>query len=229
MIRIENFCRMLGAIILASLATTAVSAAEVDQPPFQEGVHYTLVEDPLPLDAAGKAQVMEVFTYACSHCAELQPWTDAWKATMDPDRVEFRYLPAVFGNSRALLLFARGYFTAEALGMDSSVHATVFKRLWSEGESAPPYKRFRSIEDLAKVYAALGADEKEFVRVSQSRAVEDKIKEAGELARKLKVTGTPEVIVNGKYRILIATAGGYDRVFQLVDFLTGQNTNGDSK
>jgi thiol:disulfide interchange protein DsbA len=40
-----------------------------------------------------------------------------------------------------------------------------------------------------------------------------------DLTKKYGVDGTPEFIVNGKYRVGPRSAGGYDKIFDVVDFL----------
>ena len=61
---------------------------------------------------AGKIEVVEVFGYWCSHCADFQPLVTAWEAKLPKD-VRFSYVPMPNSQEDALSL---GFYATQAAG-----------------------------------------------------------------------------------------------------------------
>jgi protein dithiol oxidoreductase (disulfide-forming) len=195
-------------LLALCLAITACGASEPKDP------GYLPVRPPQPTAAGDKVEVLEFFNYGCVHCFEFQPAVDAWLKTADKSQVQFRYVPAPFNP--LFNLFARGYFAADSMGVAASTHHQVFEALFKQG------KRVNNIDDMAALYESLGVDRKQFMKVALSFFVEDQIKRAEELTRAHGVTGTPTVIVAGKYRVDGDTAGSNELIFKVVDKLVAQ-------
>ena len=178
---------------------------------FVAGRDYELIDPPAPTSAAtGKIEVVEVFGYGCGACAALQPLVDVWKPQLGDD-VEFRYLPAAFGG--AWDLYARAFFAAEALGILPQAHSAVFVALHTERRA------IGSAEDIAALFAEHGADPQEFLAVMQGTAVSAKLARARQTAQAYGSSGTPELIINGRYRIQSRQAGGFARQLEIADAL----------
>ena len=64
------------------------------------------------------------------------------------------------------------------------------------------------------------------VCTTSSFAVETKISRSKTLVPKYNVDGTPTVVVNGKYRVTGASAGGYEKLFDVVNFLVAKESAG---
>jgi thiol:disulfide interchange protein DsbA len=157
----------------------------------------------------GKVEVVEVFSYGCSHCATFQPFVDAWHKRADKNAVDFKYIPATFNEPYKIL--ARGFYAAETLGVVASTHQKVFSALHVQG------RRVQTIEDLASLYASFGVNRGEFLKASRGFYVESQLRRADELMRAYRIDGTPTVVVAGKYRVTSESAGGQDKVFNVVD------------
>ena len=83
----------------AAFALVSVSAcAQVGVEPYQAGTHYFPIDPPQPTSSGDKVEVVEVFSYACIHCAHFEPQVQAWKQKM-PAAASFSYLPAIFNSS----------------------------------------------------------------------------------------------------------------------------------
>jgi thiol:disulfide interchange protein DsbA len=76
-----------------------------------------------------------------------------------------------------------------------------------------------TIEDVAKAYAKFGVKADEFTATAGSFAINTKMKRADALLKAYGVDSTPTLVVNGKYRLTAASAGGLDKVAPLVKFL----------
>ena len=119
---------MLGLVTAAS-AFAAESTATVSPMKWQEGTSYFLVEPPQPTASGSKVEVLEVFSYACIHCAHFQPAVDAWLKKKPAD-VQWEYVPAVFGGQ--FTSFAAAYYAADAMGVRVRSHSAVFKAIFEE-------------------------------------------------------------------------------------------------
>ncbi len=175
---------------------------------------YLPISPPQPTTSGDKVEVIEVFSYACIHCAHFQPYVDAWTKRVDKSAVQFTYLPAPFNPLFKLL--ARGFYAAESLGATTTTHQRVFDALFESG------KQVTTLDGLADLYASLGVNRDAFMKAAQSFLVESKLRRADDLIRAYGIDGTPSVIVAGKYRVTGETAGGPDKVFAVVDMLVAK-------
>lgn len=200
-------------LALATLALASVSAcAQVGVEPYQAGTHYFPIEPAQPTATGDKVEVVEVFSYACIHCAHFEPQVKAWKAKM-PANVEFSYLPAIFNPSWEV--FARAYYAAEVLGIAEKAHQDLFDGIHVRRD-------VRNLDDIAKIYAKHGKTEQQFVDATKSFGVEMKINRAKQMVPRYGVDGTPTVVVAGKYRVTGGSAGGMDKMFDVVNFLVAK-------
>jgi protein dithiol oxidoreductase (disulfide-forming) len=203
--------KRLGILLAGLVATSAVFAADAPAPAaWEEGKNYFLVDPPQPTATGDKVEVLEVFSYACPHCAHFQPTADELKKSL-PAGAVFTYMPAVFNPSWEP--YARAYYTAESLGVVAETHQALFDALHRD------HLPMRTIEDLAGFYAQHGVDKAKFLATSGSFEVESKLQRASQIVKADGVDGTPSIIVNGKYRVTGASAGGYPQMIQVVDFL----------
>jgi thiol:disulfide interchange protein DsbA len=74
---------------------------------------------------------------------------------------------------------------------------------------------------MADLYASVGVDKGQFVDACATFAIESKLKRAGELLALYQVGGTPDLIVAGKYRVLLGKLRSADDAFKVVDYLLG--------
>jgi thiol:disulfide interchange protein DsbA len=183
--------------------STAPVAAEV-------GKNYFLVEPPQPTASGNKVEVLEVFSYACIHCAHFQPYADEIKSKL-PAYAQFEYMPAIFNE--AWEAYARAFYTAQSLGLLDKTHQAIFDAVHRD------HRQFRSFDDIAAFYGEHGADVEKFKQVATSFEVESKLARSRDLVPKFGVDGTPTVIIDGKYRLTGASAGGYPQLVALIDLL----------
>ncbi len=206
------FTRLIAAaaIALVSMTTSAQATPEA----YQSGTHYYPIEPAQPTSSGDKIEVVEVFSYACIHCAHFEPNVQKWKQTM-PANVAFSYLPAVFNASWEV--FARAYYAAQDLGIAEKAHQDLFDGIHVRRD-------IRNLEDVAKVYAKYGKTEKQFIDATTSFGVEMKINRAKQMVPAYGVDGTPTVIVAGKFRVNGNSAGGQDKILDVVNFLVAKES-----
>ena len=178
---------------------------------WEEGKHYERINPAQPTTTGDKVEVVEVFSYACVHCANFDPHLEAWKKTM-PANAELVLMPAAWNAPFAL--FARAYYTAQVLKAPAEAHQALFNALHRDR------KPIRNLDDLGTFYKDFGIDPDTFVKTATSFAVETNLKRAMTMVPRYGVRGTPAMIVDGKDRFNVQSAGGSERAaMALLDFL----------
>ncbi|MBU6405455.1 thiol:disulfide interchange protein DsbA/DsbL [Metallibacterium scheffleri] len=213
----------------ASAGGTPV-AAPADTGKWIEGKNYFRIEPAVPTDHADHVVVTEVFSWGCPACNQFQPMADAIRKSM-PAYVHWQYLPAAFIPPEDWPTFQRAYYTAQALGLDNpATHDAMFKAIWTPGGPLNTYdglgtsqphvkKNLPTIADIARFYARHGADAATFEATADSFAVRAKMKRADQLIKAYGVDSTPTIVVNGTYRLDVASAGGLAQTQELVHYL----------
>ncbi len=197
--------------LLLSLLLVFVSiGASAGEKAYQEGTHYDLISPAVRTADPDKIEVVEFFWYGCGHCYNFEPMIGQWKKTLSED-VDFRPSPAVWNPT--MELHARAFYTAEALGVGETLHPAIFQAMNVDG------KRLTSEADLAQLFTASGVSAEDFQQALNSFGVGSQVRQANSRARAAKITGTPSMMVNGKYLISARKAGSQSEMLQLADFL----------
>ncbi|MFT0519854.1 thiol:disulfide interchange protein DsbA [Pseudomonas faucium] len=195
------------ALVAASVfGMAAVQAAE----PATAGKEYIELSNPVPVSVPGKIEVVELFWYGCPHCYHFEPTINPWAEKLPKD-VNFKRVPAMFGGPWDA--HGQMFLTLEAMGVEHNVHAAVFKAIQEEK------KHLVKPEEMADFLATQGVDKDKFLATYNSFAIKGQVAQAKELAKKYEITGVPSMVVNGKYRFDLGTAGGPDGVLNVADQL----------
>jgi thiol:disulfide interchange protein DsbA len=217
---------------LAAVLLVMTGAAARSAQTWTEGVNYFLI-DPAQQTAVarGKVEVTEVFSYACPACNVFQPTAHKLKQSLPPNAV-FDYLPASFNTAEDWPMFQLAFLTAQVLGIEAQAHDAMFDAVWKGGDLSvvdPTTHQIKShvptIEDAAKFYSKqTGTPVDKFLEASKSFAVDVKLRSTEDLLRAYKVDRTPTIIVNGKYRLHVESAGGIDQLIELVNWLVAKES-----
>ncbi|WP_129134846.1 thiol:disulfide interchange protein DsbA/DsbL [Luteimonas sp. YGD11-2] len=174
------------------LAAPLASAHEGHAP--VEGVDYVRIADGRPLASPdGRIEVVEIFSYACGHCADLHPLIEPWQRAL-PDDVRFSYLPVVYRPDDA---FATAYFAAEEIGALEQTHAATFDAM----HRARRLPRNATTAELAWFYEQLGVDRARLDAAMTSAQTRQKLNDARDFLLRSGAQGTPTLIINGRYRV----------------------------
>ena len=153
--------------------------------------------------------------HTCPHCYTFDPLVREWKKTL-PENVVFTYSPAPWGAVREL--HARAFYTAKALDMFDTMHQAMFDALVKER------KQLNTEDDLADFFVAHGADEDQFRKVFNGFGVTGQLRQADARIRGAQVSGTPALVVAGKYRIGAREAGSHQNMLKIADYLIAKET-----
>lgn len=175
---------------------------------FVEGQDYKVLENPENI-TGDVIVVREFFWYGCPHCYNLEPHMEKWAKTRAKDVAYFR-TPAAMND--VWEVNARGFYAVQEMGMLEKTHAQLFDAIHKDG------KRLFDQNSLGDWYATQGVDKAKFNSLYNSFAVTTKIERSKAGAMRYKVTGTPAVVVHGKYVV----SGSDAKVPQVVDFLVNK-------
>ncbi len=194
-----------------SLFVFALSCSAADEgKTFQAGVDYDVIDNTVARTASrDKIEVAEFFWYGCGHCYTFEPMLEEWKKTLGDD-VEFRGIPAVWRD--VMELHARAYFTADALGVLDTVHPAIFQAMHVDR------KRLGTEAEIAALFVANGVSREDFDKTFNSFGVNSQLRQALAAAKGAGVTGTPAMMVEGKYHIS-SRDHGQAGMLEVADFL----------
>jgi thiol:disulfide interchange protein DsbA len=195
-------------------ATTAPSPAPTpaaDTGNYLEGKDYTLIEDVVrPLDPS-KIEVVEVFAFTCPHCFHFEPKIEQWFKAQKPD-VNLVQLHTSW--SEQMEPYQRGYYTGVILGIKDKIQNPVFDYYQVQ------HKELKNAEDWATFLSAYGVDKKTVLSTYDSFGVTSQIKQADSRTRGYKVTGTPTLVVEGKYRVSSGSGpDAHEKMLKVAQFL----------
>ena len=200
---------LAGAMLLA--AGTATAAVQL-----QQGVNYKLLQPAQPTSVApGKVEIVEVFWYACGHCYLLEPRLEAWNRNGRPANAELVRLPATWNN--ILKTHARVFYTMDLLGKQN-LNPEVWREINVKGN------RLDTPEKIEAFFTSRGVSKADFQRAFASFAMDSKVAKAEDLNRRYKITGTPTIVVNGKYVTDVSMAGSEEKLFEVVNALVAKET-----
>jgi len=211
--KLPVLARSLLAAGLLLVAARGASAAGLT-----EGNEYKLLKPAQPSEAApGKVGVVEVFWYACGHCYLLEPKLEAWNQKGRAPYVQLIRLPATWNP--VVKMHARVFYTIELLGKPK-LHDEVFREINVKGN------RMDTPEKIEAFFVSRGVSKDEFQKAFSSFAVESKVLQAEDLNKRYKITGTPTIVVNGKYVTDVGMAGDEDKLFEVVNELAAREKPG---
>lgn len=201
--------RISSYFLLMLLLPASLGCAEGDHN-FKAGVHYEVLPQVIRTANPDKIEVNEIFSYSCGHCYDFEAVLHPWQESQADD-VDVQRTPAVWRP--AMEVYARAYFSALTLDVLDKVHMPIFEAIHLRKEA------IRSEKDVAKFFVAAGVDGDKFSKVFNSFGMNSMVNQAKARMRGYRTQGTPEMIVNGKYRVSTRMAGGFEGMLHVAEFL----------
>lgn len=199
-------------VMLSALAFMVLTASFATAEEFQAGTHYQVLPEKLPTSYRGEeaGEIMEIFSYSCIHCFNLEPFVTAWKQGK-PEDIRFTPVPVIF-NPRQIPE-AKAYYTGQFLNVIEQSHPSLYNEIHVNRN------RLSSDEDFAEIFERFDISESEYMDMANSFAVNTRISLAQKITQMSQIQGTPSLVVNGKYLISGQMAGGNERMFTVAEWL----------
>jgi len=180
---VRNIIKSL--VVVAALLFGSTACSE------ESNQGYTLLTPAQPAGAK-KIEVLEFFSYGCSHCYHLHHDLGAWAKKMPKD-VELVYVPVIFRDSAEPL--ARTYYALESMPNFEKMHDAVYR-----GIHVGNAELF-DLDSIASFVAKQGGDRTKFTAAYNSFSMSSRVSRAKQLIRSYAIQGTPTLVVDGKYVI----------------------------
>ena len=193
--------RSIFALVLALFA--ALSYAE-DR--WVEGEHYQALNPPVAVGRGDDVVVTEFFWYGCGHCYTFEPMLTAWGKQL-PEGAVVKPSPAVWNEP--MRMHAKAYFIAEVLGVKETMHPVIFDAMHVQR------KRLTSRLELRDLFEDNDVDPEKFDKAFESFGVDSQVRQADARARSAKISGTPSLMVAGKYLIETRAAGSQTNMLEI--------------
>lgn len=207
--------KVLGALFFSlSLAVGAMPFAHATPAAPVAGTDYTVLAAAQPVDApAGKIEVIEFMWFGCPHCAQFDPYLEAWVRKQRPD-VVFKRIPVAFRDD--FIPHSKMLLALDAMGLADKLTPAVFNEIHvNKNYLLTPDKQ-------ADFLATQGVDRKTYLDMYNSFSVAGNLKRATQLMKDFKIDGVPTLAVQGKYETGSAQAGGLPGAVQVLDYLVSQ-------
>jgi len=179
-------------LALAALATALPAAAQATVTPLLQ---------PQPTENPAKIEVIEFFSYACGHCANLSAPLEAWTAKQPSDVLVKRV--AVPGGA-AWTIAARLYYTLEITGDLAKLDGEVFKAIHEQRVMLFDEKK------MLEWLATKGVNTQKFGDVYKSFSVQSRLARAEQLSEAYRKAlpkelaenfGVPAIFVDGRFLV----------------------------
>ena len=176
---------LLAAAVAFGLASQAHAA-------LVEGQDYTVLPQPIPQTQADKVEVLEFFGYFCVHCYHLDPIL-LKHARSFPADTYLRTEHVVWQPE--MLGLARVAAAVNASGLKYQANSAVFKAVYEQKINLADPATFKQWAAGQK-----GFDGKKLIAAYDSFSNQAQAKKMEELTNTYQISGTPTVIVGGKYQ-----------------------------
>lgn len=179
---------------------------------YEAGTHYEVLPQPVPTADPSKIEVAEIFWYGCGHCYDFEPLFEAWIQNQ-PEDVAVVRSPAMWDQQGIMERHARIYYTAKALGVLDKLHTATFEAMNLHRN------QLESEEVIAKLFLDNGVSREDFDKTFNSFGVTSAVKQAESRLRGYRTQGTPEIVVNGTYRVSSRMTGGHQGMLDVTTYL----------
>ena len=191
-------------LTLSAVVGCATAPVAVAEGRWVEGQHYQTLTPPVAVGRGSDVVVTEFFWYGCGHCYTFEPMLTAWGKQL-PEGAVVQPSPAVWNDP--MRMHAKAYYIAEVLGVKETLHPVIF--------DAMHVQRKRLVSRLEDN----GVDPAQFDKAFDSFGVDSQVRQADARARSAKISGTPSLMVAGKYLIETRAAGSQTNMLEIARFL----------
>lgn len=215
--KIKNILSVLMVLTLSVSAGFANIAFA--QKAIVQGVDYELLKNPLPPHTGAnvsdkKVDVIEFFSLTCGHCYDfeniLENWVRKNSTKINFVRSQYVYPGSGLGNT----VLGEVYFTLEAMGLGDKMLIPAYKAIQMERVN------FADQKQLDAWLTRNNVDTKTFAETRASFGIKTTMNIAQKRVTDAEVESTPQLIIDGKYRIIAQSS--LERVLEVADGLVAK-------
>lgn len=169
---------------------------------------FTTLDRPLQDDPI---EVIEFFSYACPHCANLEPMLASWIEDL-PDNVEFKRIHVAVDTMTTRL--AKTYLVLETQDLLDENHRRVFDAIHERGTT------FLNDEQLAEFMHGRGIESSRFLSALNGRHIERLIDTNRQFTLDARTLGVPAMLVGNKFQV--SARGGNRQLLDTAQWLVDE-------
>ena len=211
---------LLTTLLLMVSSTISLAQSNKNLARYVEGVDYKVLDKAVRTTTGDKIEVTEAFSFLCGHCYRFETPLKKWHKTIADD-VQLVKMHVVFKAN--MEHFARILYTGEVLKVSDEIVAATFRAIHIER------KTLRSPSAVAELFESIGVSSKDYNKTSRSFGVNTRVKQAGLRTRSMKITSTPQMVVDGRYLISTTRELGQQGMLDIADYLINKIRNERSK
>lgn len=174
-----------------------------DSAKYEKGYHYTVIDQPLDVDAG---HVLEFFWYGCPHCFEVDPIIKKYAKAHDNVTLE-----QVHSAVPTWSMDADVFWALHGLGEETRLH-DAYMSTRHNGNLTDQKEREQWL-------AALGADPDAMNKALVSDKTMAERKKYAAIEKRMAVGGVPAFLVSGKYAIQFKGIKSWEQMIDMVDWL----------
>jgi len=202
--------RLLCSSLLAVLLAVVANASFASPASPVAGKDYTVLTSAQPVDVPGKIVVTEYMWYGCPHCAEFDPYLEAWIKKQGPD-VVFERVPVAFRDD--FVPHSRMFHALDQLGLVSKLTPAVFNEINVKKDY------LLTPDSQAAFFATLGVDKAKYLQAYNSFATQNGLQRDALLIKNYNINATPTLAVQGKYETGPGDTESLPGTIQVLDYL----------
>ena len=204
--------KILSLLLLPLLFSLQACAQEQ----WKEGEHYVVLNEKV----TAKPEILEFFSFWCSHCYNFEPLVAQIKQKIGKDvnfnKVQVNFMG--FAGPNVQDDATRAMMVARALDKEEQLVAAIFRYIHEQRSMVA------SLRDLKNLFIVNGVEPEEFDKAAKSFAVNSMFNQNNKSIDKYRkhLSGVPNFIVNGKYQAVFTSGMSPDDMINLIVWLTKQ-------
>lgn len=159
--------------------------------------------------------VVEFFSYACPHCANLEPMLEDWIDDL-PENVEFSRIHVSVDTLTTRL--AKTYLVLESQSLLEENHRRVFEAIHDRNVT------FLSDDQIADFMDGNGIDSERFLSTMDGYYIDRRLKADQEFASNAEVLGVPALLIGDKF--MVSSSGGIRQLLDTSEWLIDELLEG---
>jgi thiol:disulfide interchange protein DsbA len=186
------------------------------QEKYSKGTHYEVIAE----QATEKKEIVEFFSFWCSHCFNFEPVVKNIKSKIADD-VEFKKVHVNFMGFTSKQIqddATRAMMVARVLKKSDVLNQAIFQYIHVARSS------ITGLKDLRNIFILNGVGPEEFDKMVTSFGVNSMLKNNNESIQQYRkyVSSVPNFIVNGKYQATFTSDMNQDDMVDLIIFLSNK-------
>ena len=183
---------------------------------YSADVHYAKVTDSdIMASNPSKVIVHKFFKYICGHCMEMTPLID--DLIQSKYQAEVEYVKVPVSGDGVKLLHAKLFFLKHKANTSDNLDSLLFTL--TDMHKKEGYEIEQQKESYKGFFSRYGITGEQFDTFLMSQEVQDSLDVAANTMKALDVTGTPTIVVGGKYRINTDYFNDDHDIMPLVEYL----------